>query len=73
DDEIFPILLKLADLGLYPKAEYILSLLYINKQGIAKEETAPNVEYTKQFNKWLKQAAEKGHAEAKELYYKIED
>ncbi|CAG8709681.1 12554_t:CDS:2, partial [Racocetra fulgida] len=30
-------------------------------------------EYAKQFNRWLQQAAEKGHAEAKELYYKIKD
>ncbi|CAG8477724.1 31054_t:CDS:2 [Gigaspora margarita] len=73
DEEIFLILLKLADLGLYPEAEYFLSLLYINKQGITEGDTALNLEYAKQFNKWLQQAAEKEHAKAKELYYKIKD
>ncbi|CAG8761548.1 27754_t:CDS:1, partial [Dentiscutata erythropus] len=66
DEEIFSILLKLADLGLYPEAEYFLSLLYINKQGITEEDTDLNLEYAKQFNKWLRQAAEKGHAKAME-------
>ncbi|CAG8706083.1 10753_t:CDS:1, partial [Dentiscutata heterogama] len=51
DDEIFPILLKLANLGLYSEAEYFLSLLYINKQGITEGDTALNLEYAKQFNK----------------------
>ncbi|CAG8479616.1 6559_t:CDS:2 [Gigaspora margarita] len=67
DDEIFPILLKLADLGTYSEAEYYLSLLYINKQGITKGETVPNLEYAKQFNKWLRQAAGNGHTKAEEL------
>ncbi|CAG8738864.1 33706_t:CDS:1, partial [Gigaspora margarita] len=43
----------LADLGTYSEAEYYLSLLYINKQGITNEETFPSLEYSKQFNKWL--------------------
>ncbi|CAG8627325.1 461_t:CDS:1, partial [Racocetra fulgida] len=73
EEEIFPILLKLAELGSYPEAEYFLSLLCINKQGIAKGENAQNLEYVKHSNKWLQQAAEKEHAEAKELYYKIKD
>ncbi|CAG8803029.1 44337_t:CDS:2, partial [Gigaspora margarita] len=47
----------LADLGTYPEAEYYLSLLYLNKQGIIKGESVPNLECAKQFNKWLKQAA----------------
>ncbi|CAG8654455.1 16331_t:CDS:1, partial [Gigaspora margarita] len=66
DDKIFPILLKLADLGTYPEAEYYLSLLYLNKQGITKGETIPNLEYAKQVNKWLQQAARNGYAKAEE-------
>ncbi|CAG8856904.1 24602_t:CDS:1, partial [Gigaspora margarita] len=66
DNKIFPILLQLVDLGSYPEAEYYLSLLCINKQGILDGEISQNFEYAKQFNIWLQQAAEKGHAKAKE-------
>ncbi|CAG8501066.1 4284_t:CDS:2, partial [Gigaspora margarita] len=59
DDEIFPILLKLADLGTYPEAEYYLR--------ITKGEAIPNLEYAKQFNIWLQQAARNGYAKAEEL------
>ncbi|CAG8452876.1 10773_t:CDS:2 [Gigaspora rosea] len=32
-----------------------------------KGETVPSLEYSKQFNKWLRQAAGNGHTEAEEL------
>ncbi|KAF0477727.1 hypothetical protein F8M41_024227 [Gigaspora margarita] len=55
------------------KLKLFLSLLYINKQGITEGNTALNLEYAKQFNKWIQQVAEKGHVKEKELYYKIKD
>ena len=73
NNEIFPILQKLANMGSYPEAEYHLCLLYLNKQGISEGETVPNFEYAEQFNIWLQQSAEKGHAKAKELCDKITD
>ena len=58
-------------MGTYSEAKYYLSLLYLNKQGITKGETIPNLEYAKQFNKWLQQAARNGYADAVELYNKL--
>ncbi|KAF0512137.1 hypothetical protein F8M41_018070 [Gigaspora margarita] len=69
----FPELVNLADLGTYPEAEYYLSLLNLNKQGITKGETIPNLEYAKQFNKWLQQAAKTEYAKAEELCNKLSD
>ncbi|CAG8761722.1 9504_t:CDS:2 [Gigaspora margarita] len=52
-------ILKISDLGSYPEAESFLSLLYFNKQGITEGNTALNLEYAKQFFKWIQQVAEK--------------